>query len=530
MSSSSGLVAGILFVCLAAINVVLILEASRVTPSQKTRTFLVIGHRLGGYLFVIFLSIMAYFMSQRLVGSGLGKKLPTYLVVHVALVLLLVPLVVLKALIARRYKHHRSLLMPLGLAIFAISFLLVSIPVFSDYLVSANPATLSVKLTVTVIGLLCLSLFGLSFRSRKEESGAETLTEPDISSLQAQSKELTQDVTGGRMNLVLDRIEQQTHDTKTFRFLVPRERRFRARPGQFLTFHWIIAGKLVPRSYTVSSSSTHSEYVEITPKRVTDGTVSHFLHDQVKLGSSVEATGPYGRFYFDESIHRSIVLIAAGSGITPMISMLRYINDLRLTTLVTLLYCVRRREDIIFETELEKLKDSCPNLDYCVCLSQPDESWNGHKGRLSQQLIVNLVSDFSTPTFFLCGPSGFMKNAHAILASLGVEESRISQESFDGHDLSTKNRSNQSINTVEFVRSQKTCEVSAGSSLLEVAESNGVKIPYGCRQGQCGTCAIRVLSGSVSMSTDAGLTSEQRNRGYVLPCVGQPEGAVIVAA
>jgi ferredoxin-NADP reductase len=530
MSSSSGLVAGILFVCLAAINVFLILEASRTTPNQRTRGLLVIGHRLGGYLFVILLSVMAYFMTQRLVGSGLGKKLPTYLVVHVALVLLLVPLVALKVLIARRYKQHRSLLMPLGLAIFAISFLLVSIPVFSDYLVSANPAILSVKLTVIVIGLLCLSLFGLTFRSRKEGSSAEALTEPGIPPLQAQSKELTQGVTGGRMNLVLDRIEQQTHDTKTFRFLVPRERRFQARPGQFLTFHWIIDGKQVPRSYTMSSSPTNSAYLEITPKRVTDGTVSHFLHDQIKLGSSVEATGPHGRFYFDESMHRSIVLIAAGSGITPMISMLRYIDDSRLSTFVTLLYCVRTRKDIIFETELEKLRASCPNFGYCVCLSQPDESWNGQKGRLSQQLIVDRVIDLHTPTFFLCGPSGFMEHAYLILRSLNVEESRITQESFGGYISSAKQRSDRAICTVQFARSQKTCRVPEGSSLLEVAESNGVKIPYGCRQGQCGTCAIRVLSGTVCMSTDAGLAPEQKDAGYVLPCVGQPEGAVIVAA
>lgn len=528
MSSSSGLIAGILFVCLAATNVVLILEASRTATGQKTRDRLVIAHRLGGYLFVTFLAIMTFFTSQKLVGSGLGKKLPTYLVVHVALVLLLVPLVFLKVLIARRYKQHRSLLMPLGLAIFAISFLLVSIPVFSEYLVSANPSIVSVKLTMIVTGLLCLCLFGFTLRSRKEGSGADTVS--GIPGPTVQSRELAQGVGGGKVNLVLDRIEQQTHDTKTFRFLVPRERRFQARPGQFLTFHWIIDGKLVPRSYTVSSSPTHSAYVEITPKRITNGCVSSFLHDQVNLGLSVEATGPYGRFYFDESVHRSIVLIAAGSGITPMISMLRYIHDRRLSTFVTLLYCVRTREDIIFGTELERLKDSCLNLDYCVSLSQPDESWTGHKGRLSQQLIVDRVIDLDTPTFFLCGPTGFMEQAYKILRSLGVEESRITQESFDGHKSSTEHRSDQPICTVGFARSQKTCEVPEGSSLLEVAESNGVNIPYGCRQGQCGTCAIRVLSGSVCMSTDAGLTPEQKDAGYVLPCVGRTKGDVIVAA
>ena len=332
------------------------------------------------------------------------------------------------------------------------------------------------------------------------------------------------------MNLVLDRIEQQTHDTKTLRFLVPRERRFQAKPGQFLIFHWIIDGKQVPRSYTMSSSPTHSSYLEITPKRVTNGSVSHFLHEQIKLGLSVEATGPYGRFYFDESIHPSIVLIAAGSGITPMISMLRYINDRRLSTLVTLLYCVRTREDIIFETELEKLRGSCPNLDYCVCLSQPDESWNGQKGRLSQQLIVDRVIDLRTPTFFLCGPSGFMEHAYLILRSLEVEESRITQESFDGYMSSAKQRSDRAICTVEFARSQTTCRVPEGCSLLEVAESNEVKIPYGCRQGQCGTCATRVLRGTVRMSTDAGLSPEQKDAGYILPCVGRPEGVVVVEA
>ena len=137
MSSSAGLMGGILFVCLAAMNVVLILEADRAAPGHKSRHRLLLAHRLCGYLFVIVLSIMAYFMSQKLVGVGL--KLPIYLLVHVALVLLLVPLVFVKVLIAWRYKQSRSLLMPLGLAIFAISFVLVSIPIFSEYLLSANP-------------------------------------------------------------------------------------------------------------------------------------------------------------------------------------------------------------------------------------------------------------------------------------------------------------------------------------------------------------------------------------------------------
>jgi ferredoxin-NADP reductase len=224
------------------------------------------------------------------------------------------------------------------------------------------------------------------------------------------------------------------------------------------------------------------------------------------------------------------VLIAAGSGITPMISMLRYIHDRHLSTLVTLLYCVRTSKDIIFESQLERLRNSCPNFDYWVSLSQPDETWKGHTGRFTAGFMADHVIDLDTPTFFLCGPSGFMENAHQILSSLGVEEDRILQESFGEQSPRTEPGSGGAVGTVEFVRSQKTCELRAGSSLLEVAERNGVQIPYGCRQGQCGTCAVRVLCGTVHMSSDAGLAPVQKNAGYVLPCVGRAEGNVVVVA
>jgi len=120
------------------------------------------------------------------------------------------------------------------------------------------------------------------------------------------------------MHLLLSQTEQQTHDIKTLRFQVLDERRFCAKPGQFLTFQWTIDGQRVTRSYTISSSPIHENYVEITPKRMENGCVSVFLNERAKPGLAVEASGPYGRFYFDETVHKTIVLIPAGSGITPM--------------------------------------------------------------------------------------------------------------------------------------------------------------------------------------------------------------------
>src|ERR1700733_5011865 len=334
------------------------------------------------------------------------------------------------------------------------------------------------------------------------------------------------------MTLLLVQTEQQTHDTRTLRFQVPNEKRFRARPGQFLKFQWMVDGRRVPRSYTISSSPVDENYIEITPKRMENGYVSVFLNEQAKPGLVVEASGPYGQFYFDETLHKSIVLIAAGSGITPMISMLSYIDDLGLATAVTLLYCVRTGADIIFENELSRLSRSLPNFKYELCLSRPDPPWKGRSGPRTEEFFSQSVIDLDSPTFFLCGPRGFMDNARHILLALGVTQDRILQESFGESKRSMESHPMKArpLETVVFSHSEKVCQLAPGSTLLDLAEQSDVKIPYGCRQGLCGTCATRVLSGFVQMDVEAGLTAEQKNAGYVLPCVSRAEGTVVLVA
>jgi len=333
--------------------------------------------------------------------------------------------------------------------------------------------------------------------------------------------------------LQLARIDVQTHDTKTLRFLVAETDRLSARPGQFLTFQWQIDGKAVPRSYSISSSPTQSGYVEITPKRAPDGYVSAFLNDRAAQGLEVEARGPFGQFYFDELLHQRIVLLAGGSGITPMMSMLRYIDDRCLRTAATLIYCVRTRNDIIFDAELQRLRGRLQNFHVVVLLSQPDAGWNGPRGRLSRELIAARVEDLLTSTFFLCGPPAFMESVQGMLTSLAVRSECINRESFgytrtiDGAALEA---ARPLRGTVEFARSGKVCGVPAGKTLLEVAEMHGVGIPSGCRQGRCGTCVTKLLEGDVQMDSEDGLEPSDKAEGYILMCVGRPRGDVKVDA
>jgi ferredoxin-NADP reductase len=285
-------------------------------------------------------------------------------------------------------------------------------------------------------------------------------------------------------------------------------------------------GQKLRRSFSISSSPTQTGFVEITVKKQPTGCISNFLNERAQRGLTVEARGPFGRFQFDPNTHKRIVLFAGGSGITPIISMLRYIDDLSLDTEAILFYSVRTRADIIFDSELKMLEERLAKLHRVVVLTKPDDGWCGAKGRISRELIIEHLSGLNDRTFFLCGPQAFMEHVKGILLELGVRTETIVEERFDGGKTNIPAGADieSSFGIAEFVRSGKTATLFPGQSLLEAAEANGVNLPYGCRQGQCGTCATRLLEGDVD-SPD-GLDPGLKARGYVLACVTRARGDV----
>jgi ferredoxin-NADP reductase len=378
------------------------------------------------------------------------------------------------------------------------------------------------------IAIVCLSVVVLIVRRPAKPAVSTALAGTPAQAVAAQAVRPAGSPVSGSLILKLASITQQTPDAKTLRFLVPEGRTLNSRPGQFLTFSFLFDGKKVVRSYSICSSAARSGYIEITPKRIQKGCASVFLNDRAAIGMTVEATGPFGQFYLDERKHRSVVLIAAGSGITPMMAMLRYIDDLCLDTTATLLYCVRTNSDIIFERELEQLQSRLQNFQYHVTLSQPHAHWAGPRGHVSRELIENTVTDLAARDFFLCGPPSFMNASRAILIGMGVKPERVMQESF-GAPASPRvptPAAPEAGTVVEFVRSAKTGTVRSGQTLLEAAEESGVAIPFSCRQGQCGTCKTKLLAGNVRMDAEEGLDDDSRAQGFVLTCVGHVDGDV----
>ncbi len=330
------------------------------------------------------------------------------------------------------------------------------------------------------------------------------------------------------MILELIRTERQTHDAISLRFRVPEASRFFARPGQFLTFHWLLNGQKLVRSYSLSSSPTQTGYVEITVKKQPNAGVSAFLNDRAQPGLSVEAQGPSGQFSFDEHRHSRIVLFAGGSGITPIMSMLRYIDDRCCATEGVLFYSVHTPRDIIFESELDRLARRLSNFRFVVIPTKPEGTWSGLGGRLTREMVLDHLSELDQCTFFLCGPEPYMEHVKGILRSLDIGSERIKQETFGGkravpNETTTLESEGGSV---EFVRSGKTCGIAALRTLLEVAEMNNITIPYSCRQGQCGTCVTRLIDGRVNMDCEDGLDPALKAQGYVLPCVAHADGDV----
>jgi glycine betaine catabolism B len=516
---------GLFFVALATFNVITMLQSSRPAQAAQIRARAIALHRAGGYLFIGLFAVMVWFMSMRLIGSP--EALAGDGAMHMDLAILLAPLIFMKVLIARKYKNHHSVLLPLGLLIYAISAVLVFIRVLPYALGKMSSASSIVKDSAWLLVAFCVFLLSLALRPVGLPASNPS---PLYSSQPSPSAAVKSH--SDRFSLELIRSEVQTPDAKTLCFRVQEGKPLFAKPGQFLTFHLNIDGKRISRCYSICSSPLKTAYIEITPKRIKNGYVSGFLNDRAMPGLIIQASGPAGQFYFDEEVHRDIVLIAAGSGITPMMAMLRYIEERGTDVPVTLIYCVRNSQDIIFQQELTRLSRSLAQFRLIITLSAPDAGWTGIQGRVNKELLLERILDFHSPTFFLCGPGAFMQHVSELLKEQGVSADRIKQESFGGKaSLAAPDPSAEtSVPFVEFLRSGFQFELIPDMTLLEFAETVGISIPYGCRQGQCGTCATRLLQGHVNMQTEAGLTPDQKRAGFILPCVSKIHGSICIDA
>lgn len=338
-----------------------------------------------------------------------------------------------------------------------------------------------------------------------------------------------------RGKLTLSDIVEEAHEVKTFRFGLPNGGPipFGYLPGQFVTLH--VAPRDIPtkRSYTIASSPTSHDRIEITVKREGQGLVSQWLHDELKIGDEVEIEAPNGTFTFSGKEADCVVLIGAGVGITPLMSVARYLTATNWSGKMHLILGFRSPRDFIFREELAELKARNANLSVTVTMSSPGEPWSGRVGRIDASLLASTVPDLTAHRVHVCGPPSMMDTVTAALVSLGVPHPQIKKEAFGTikRDPSTKDAGAKEIaGRAIFRTSGVTAPVPVDATILDAADAAGVSIDNACRSGTCASCRIKLVSGQVTMAVEDALTDQDRAEGYILACQAKVHGDIEVDA
>jgi glycine betaine monooxygenase B len=338
--------------------------------------------------------------------------------------------------------------------------------------------------------------------------------------------------------LVCTAVRHVTHDVMDFVLEAEQPSRFAFEPGQHLTVTVTVDGERLSRCYSVSSPATQPDSLTITVKRTPGGPVSHWLHDHVRPGDLLEVVGPLGAFTSSQPRSAPQLLLSAGSGITPLMSMARTIVDEGGSADVVLVHHARTPDDIVFRHELAGMGDQHPGVRVVVVCEgdSPTETWTGHRGRIDAAFLAAEVPDVRDREVFLCGPAAYLVAAQAALAAGGVDASRVHVESYDlrtdspaapvGADLTA----DVATYAVELRASGRVVDCPAGTTILEAASQAGISLASSCHEGVCGTCKTSMLTGSVDMRHGGGIRQREIDRNQILLCCSTPTDDLVLDA
>ncbi|MEM9723190.1 MAG: ferredoxin--NADP reductase [Bacteroidota bacterium] len=344
--------------------------------------------------------------------------------------------------------------------------------------------------------------------------------------------------------LRLRQIVDETEQAYTLTFDRPAGSMWDFRAGQYLTIQLYIEGEAHRRPYSLSSSPLEEEFLSVTIKRLSEGLVSNYLRDHLKPGDEVEVFPPLGNFLVEPTPLRirHYILIGGGSGITPLISILKTVLAIEPDSKVTLWYGNRKEEDIIFKEALLGLKKKYRERFTLIhVLSQAPEDWKGPRGRLDRDKIYEYILelfmvDEYQKAYYLCGPEGLMIAAQEAMDIHAIDPRHVFQEHFVGNVLSLEEQA-QALESEEELpeMEDKTYSISItlddeeyevtvppGKSILDAALDAGLDAPYSCKGGVCTTCMGRVKKGEVEHSDSIILLESERKKGVVLTCQARP--------
>ena len=308
-------------------------------------------------------------------------------------------------------------------------------------------------------------------------------------------------------------------------------------PGQHLIIKFIVNGEEARRSYSLNSCPFKGEALQVTVKRVKNGLVSNYVGDHLKTGDELEVMIPQGRFYADvkEDAYKTYFLFAAGSGITPIISILKSVLIASPNSAVNLFYGNSNQDTIIFKNELDKLVNQYPKrLQIVYTLSDPNvwstwEQWKGRKGRIDAEAVEWFITNYppiaQSTEYYICGPGSMNVLIRNTLMGMQIPKELIHIEQFGGNieELNTDIKAIDNAQlTVSLNGETQQLNIPKGKTILQVLKDANADPPYSCESGVCATCAAVVTKGKAEMKSCMALNDKEIAAGMILTCQALP--------
>ena len=337
-------------------------------------------------------------------------------------------------------------------------------------------------------------------------------------------------------------VKKETNDSVSVSFDVPHSlyEVFNYKPGQYLTLKFILDGKEVRRSYSLCSSPVVEEPLKIGVKRVKNGLVSNHINDNLSVGDKVDIMPPDGRFFanVEKDNYKTYYLFSAGSGITPILSILKTVLLTEERSFVYMIYGNRSQDSIMFNNTLETLQKKYQDRFILIhALSRPKSNWSDlwksskdytyRKGRVDADAVKWFINEYppyaQNAEYYICGPGTMIKSTTDILKNIDVPDNRIYTESFGGGDQKDTTEAFKNAKLKAHLDGE-TIQVSIpkGKTILRTLLNAGKEPPYSCEGGVCSTCICKLKAGKVHMKTNLALSDKEVEQGYILSCQSIP--------